>query len=265
MLGRQFGLLLQEGHLTRSSLMSGFGFLNRADYQERKGDYYSAFFQLSIGVERIIKIAYILNFKLENDMRLPTDKELRRLGHKLKEGYDVCAGFNKSSQDFSKVGSLEYDVLSVLSDFADGARYHNLNELSGGRKLDDPLQAWRTVHAKVVEQELSYKKRENIARKVYAHCDKFKIFHYSEIAEGHWVPHVDVMMKECMLAAAKPYCVWLVISLLEPFYELIYDLCSAIHKIEEGSSVPAMYEFFPFLLCDKDTVLRRKSWIALYD
>lgn len=89
MLGRQFGLLLQEGHLTRSSLMSGFGFLNRADYQEKKGDYYSAFFQLSIGVERIIKIAYILNFKLENNMRLPTDKELRRLGHKLKEGYDV--------------------------------------------------------------------------------------------------------------------------------------------------------------------------------
>lgn len=265
MLGRQFGLLLQEGHLTRSCLMSGFGFLNRADYREKKGAYYSAFFQLSIGMERLFKIAYILNFKLENDMRLPVDKDLRKLGHNLKDMYEVCAGFRKPSQYFRKPGSLEYDVLSVLSDFANGARYHNLNELSGGRKLDDPLQAWQMVHNKVSEQELSSKRRENIARRVYAHCDKYKIFHYSELAEGHWVPHVDVMMKDYILAETRPYCVWLVISLLEPFYKLLYELCSAIHKVEEGSSVPAIYEFFPFLLCNKDTVLRRKSWVALYD
>lgn len=265
MLSREFALLLQEGHLTRSSLMSGFGFLNRADYQEKKGSFYSAFFQLSIGVERIVKIAYILNFKLENNMKLPTDKELRSLGHKLKESYDCCAGFDVSPPRFSKIGSLEYEVLSVLSEFADGARYYNLNELSGGRKLSDPLQAWREVHSRVAEQELSYRKREALARQVLAHCERYKIFHYSEIAEGHWVPHVDVMLKEHILAAAKPYCVWLIISLLEPFYELLYRLCAAIHKLQDGSSVPEMYEFFPFLLCDKNTVIRRRSWVALYD
>jgi hypothetical protein len=265
MFAREFDLFLQEGHLARSCLLSGFGFLNRADYMERKGSYYSAFFQLSIGIERLIKIAYMLNHKLENNMSLPDESSLTKLGHNLLRGYDICSGFNGAPEGFAKPDSIEYDILSALSDFGRGSRYHNLNELLGKARHVDPIKAWHDLHLRIANEDLSYKKQEALNKRAIDYCDRMGRFHYARNVNGEYVPYVDILAGFYTMEAATPYCVWHVLALLSPFYKLLYTLCSKLHLEENGDSVPYMYEFFVFLLCNKRTVLQRKSWVSLYD
>jgi len=69
---RTFSLLQQEGHLARASLLTGIDFLLRANLDERKiGNFYSSFFQLAIGIERILKLVIITNHMLENKYKPP--------------------------------------------------------------------------------------------------------------------------------------------------------------------------------------------------
>ena len=63
MFSEKFKLLQQEGYLTQSSLCQGLTFLRKANLGEKeRGLFYSAFFQLSIGIERFMKIVVILDY-----------------------------------------------------------------------------------------------------------------------------------------------------------------------------------------------------------
>lgn len=261
MLSKEFGLFLQEGHLARSCLLSGFGFLNAADYMERKGGYYSAFFQLSIGIERLIKIAYMLNYKLENNMSLPPEKEIFKLGHDLVRGYNICADFKDAPDSFCKAGSVEYDMLTILSDFGRTSRYHNVNELLRKQTQADPIRAWHKIHVLVANEDISLRRQETLNMKAIAHCDRMRMFNYAQNVNGDYIPYVDILSNMLVLEAASPSCVWRVISMVSPFYKLLYQLCSELHK-KDDDSVPYMYEFFAFLLCDKASALRRRSWAS---
>lgn len=86
---RTFALLQQEGHLARTSLLSEIDLLLKANLDERNiGRFYSAFFQLTVGIERILKLVIITNHMLENNYKPPTDEELRKkYGHNLKATY----------------------------------------------------------------------------------------------------------------------------------------------------------------------------------
>jgi len=76
--GKSFHLLAQEGHLAKSALLSGFDFLLRAEANANKdGQFYAAFFQLSIGIERLLKLVVVAQHMLENNFVSPTPKQLK--------------------------------------------------------------------------------------------------------------------------------------------------------------------------------------------
>lgn len=52
-------LLEQEGLLAQACLCNGLTALRRANLGDKKGLFYSAFFELSIGFERVLKLALI--------------------------------------------------------------------------------------------------------------------------------------------------------------------------------------------------------------
>ena len=58
---RKFTLLTQEAHLAKNTLLSGFDLLLKANFfQDKDGYFYSAFFNLSIGMERLLKLDALL-------------------------------------------------------------------------------------------------------------------------------------------------------------------------------------------------------------
>lgn len=72
----------QEGYLFRSCLTSGLTSLRAAGTHD-KGKFYSSFFNLSIGVERLCKTIVIINRMLKNKMQPPSESKMRRLGHQI--------------------------------------------------------------------------------------------------------------------------------------------------------------------------------------
>ena len=85
-----FFLLQQEGYLISSCL--GIGLTNlRSAHVHNKGAFYSALFNLSVGFERLMKALVIIEHMLNNDLSVPTKKQLKAYGHNIIDLYDCCA------------------------------------------------------------------------------------------------------------------------------------------------------------------------------
>lgn len=154
---RTFTLLQQEGHLARASLLTGIDLLLKANLDERKiGNFYSSFFQLTIGIERILKLVVIANHMLENNYKPPTDGELKsKYGHNIKATYLYALsvrnkwGHKKVAPPIS--GSIEDNILDFLEKFANKARYYNLRELNNTTADRGPLGDWYSICKKNCE------------------------------------------------------------------------------------------------------------------
>jgi len=111
-------LLANEASLTSSLLGSGLNALRRADTYN-KGLYYQAFFSLSIGIERLLKIIIINQYRCENEGTFPKDIKLKKLSHNL---IDLCEHTGISFRN-----SLHIKIIEFLSSFSTKARYYNID------------------------------------------------------------------------------------------------------------------------------------------
>lgn len=147
-------------------MAAGLTTIRKAHYANT-GIYTNAFFQLTIGLERILKLILVVDFMLDNGGGFPDDKYVRAKGHSLLE-------LIKSARDVAnrrslKVGYAYPDdpitdaIVDVLTEFATATRYYNLDYLTGGKSKDmsDPLKAWyERVGALIFEKHHSAKKRD---------------------------------------------------------------------------------------------------------
>lgn len=261
----------QEGHLASSALLGGFESLNKLNY-DSAGTVYSALLQLATGLERIMKIAFILHHRAAHDSANPSDKQLREFSHSLTELYGHLASLHDqhgAEGGWYKEGSLQHDVLAFLAEFAKGSRYYNLDRLVEGRQSPDPLIRWFELHMRIATESLSNRKRQGIMAKAQNYCDRNGRFGWEMGPYGRWDLTVDVLYQMEVARQSRGHLVWIIIELLRPVYDLIYELVHANHALDEAKGtrepdVPHMYEFFPFCLCPKETAVRRKAWTTLF-
>lgn len=118
-----FLLLQQEGYLFSTSLTSGLTALRRANVHE-KGAFYSAFFHLSIGLERLLKTTIIIDHMLDHSLRPPDRGTVKKFKHKLRELYSKADAIAKSRSHGSlrelPPADLTTEIVSFLDDFAQG-------------------------------------------------------------------------------------------------------------------------------------------------
>jgi hypothetical protein len=76
--------LNREASLVSKIIGSGATALGRASYGSGFGEYYTAFFGLSIGIERLAKLILIADYATNNKGALPDQSVVRKHGHKLK-------------------------------------------------------------------------------------------------------------------------------------------------------------------------------------
>lgn len=81
--------------IQNSCLCNGLTALLRANLGDKKGFFYSTFFELSIGLERMLKQALILDYMSRNQSAPPDSKTVEGYGHKLRTLFDkikaICA------------------------------------------------------------------------------------------------------------------------------------------------------------------------------
>lgn len=164
--------LLMEVEISIKLLKKGMG-----DLQKINGAndfYYAPILLLSSGYERLIKC--LLCLALMDDYRKfkePPYKTSKRKGHNLDYLLDrllsVCAEKNYSSKfpaAKSDINLLRKDnnlrkIISLLSDFAQGGRYYNLDiVLKGASAYKDPVKGWDKIETTIL------KTREDLLKKL---------------------------------------------------------------------------------------------------
>lgn len=267
----EYRMMAQEGHLASTSLLAGFEALTKIDY-DKPGTVYSTLFQLATGLERIMKIAVILDHKVRNDLANPSVAELRRLGHSITDLYAAirrAAEPSSPTDGWFEVETKQGELLATLSEFARGSRYYNIDQLGSGRDSPDPLTRWFGVHMQIADDTLSRKCLGDIMQRARNHCEAHGMFGWEMGPKGQWDLTVDVNYQLEAARLSRGQCVWTIIEILKPIYQLIDRLVNEVHQLEqrkgiETPTVPYMAEFFPFCLTEKSTAIRRKMWTSLF-
>jgi hypothetical protein len=125
--------------------------LGRANYADALGEYYTAFFGLSIGLERLAKLVLVAGLCSTNGGELPAQAVVRKFGHKLAvlcDATDDVAQRRQLELQYPRpVGGIPVKIVECLDNFADAnrGRYANFSEL-GDPDLgeNEPIQVWWT-------------------------------------------------------------------------------------------------------------------------
>lgn len=274
---RTFTLLQQEGHLARTSLLSGIDLLLKANLDERKvGNFYSAFFQLTIGLERILKLVIITNHMLENNYKPPTDDELRKkYGHNLKTTYlyalSVRNKWGHEKVSIPATNSIEDKTLNFLEKFANKARYYNLRELNNTTADHGPLGEWYAICKKVAEADIGYAKLEKAAQQIMHQLDQAGLVGYSPRLgfDGHPMTLFDDYWRMHLIQKTAPHLVWKIVQFIRPLYNALNYIAHEAMEFEEKNQlklpvIPHLYEFFVFSLATKPDTMRRKAWARIF-
>jgi len=270
-----FVLLQQEGYLIRTSLAQGLTALRNANLSD-KGQYYAAFFGLSIGIERLLKVILILDHTARNSLNAPPTSALKRqagrTGHDLTALF-VAAQALQSSRDphplaFMRPQTLEHDILTHLSDFAEACgRYANLDALSTSRPPADPLARWKDISTRILEVDVPERSKRLARQKATALS--------TALADSTIVRAFDLDKRQLSvhewfetpsmqdLAAAR--AVVRVLRILSPLADFLEEVnrraSKTAHRIAPNEpSVPFVRDFLVYLSVDKTIALRRKRW-----
>ncbi|MCY3824215.1 MAG: hypothetical protein OXG62_10140 [Nitrospinae bacterium] len=139
----------REASLVRHLIGSGVTSLGKANYADKEGEYYTAFFGLSIGLERLAKLILVADFTILNDGQMPAEEVVRNFGHKLvllldtvneiSINHNLVLEYTRPNSEISNV------IVECLDAFADASRgrYANFASL-GDPNLgpEEPIRKW---------------------------------------------------------------------------------------------------------------------------
>ncbi len=267
-------LLEQEGLLAQACLCNGLTALRRANLGDKKGLFYSAFFELSIGFERVLKLVLILDHMARNKLVPPDSKTVEDYGHKLRSLFDatkaVCATHSVTALDAFQAGSLSIVILEFLDDFAHpGGRYSNINKLTGHKhqELADPIAQWGEIANRIMREQATP-----------GECKRAQLngLVASAAFGGAAVNLISDLNKQSMdvallhvraseLDTAAKHAIYALVTLIAAVREVIDSLCGVAWSANPpgtsgAATVPDMKEFFQFAWADKQYVMRKRRW-----
>jgi hypothetical protein len=263
-----FWLLQQEGTLIEASLASGLTSIRTAN-PGHKGNYYSAFFQLSIGVERLLKVVLILDHMAANGLATPSRKVLRDFGHDLVDLHRQVAAAPSvaGALESPASGSVEEALLHFLSDFAKTTRYHNLDALTSSQAPIDPLAQYSQIFTRVLSEDVNRRKLQQIndTASGLAAITEAHLSVLGRDLDGRMISQQGAFQLGPLHSAGTPFVVLHLYALLQPIrtaMERSSDAAQMInHQVRPGiAAVPFMEEFLVFLTFDRATVLRKRRW-----
>jgi hypothetical protein len=155
----------REAALVRHLVGSGATALGRASYADKMGEYYTAFFGLSVGLERLAKLILVADFAISNGGAMPAEKVVQQYGHKLANLMDVVskvASKHSLKLDYPRPADpISAKIVECLDSFADASRgrYANFAAL-GDPNLgkDEPIRMWWSEVAELILKEHYYGK-----------------------------------------------------------------------------------------------------------
>lgn len=263
-----FALLQQEGYLTRSCLQTGLSALANANIDDhRKGNFYVAFFQLSIGMERLMKLTLIIDHMATHNLKLPDNQLLRKYSHNLNKLFQGVMSIEQrflQENAFSSVmdNQIEKDIFTFLDEFAQNARYANLDRLTGKQHSTDPLEVWIGIVKRIFETEVPVGTQRSMG--IDAASASAMLTPYTIIVgtdpKKTFGSLKQVWQLGSMIELVVPLVFWHIMKIIYPMYKSLDNVSREAQGINLSAArdimiVPTMYEFFiDFVSDDRDFV-----------
>lgn len=261
-----YSLLEQEGFLIRSCIGIGLTDL-RSAHVHNKGAFYSFLFNLSIGLERLLKALIIIEYIVMNNLAVPTKKQLKSYGHNIEELYDQCVLIAKARNvevpDRNCLNSIQKEIILLLSDFAQTSRYHNLDALNPSYVGTDPLEHWGQILTAILEYDVPKAQKEKILRQSNLMATAIDDMTFTLM---HGLDKKPLSTEEALALPglhdqAAKYAVLHVVNILSPLRDLISELSYQAYTLNTPEPMfPQMQEFIEWLWNDRQYVLRKKRW-----
>lgn len=165
--------MANECGLTVSMIDSGLDALKKANISQ-KGLYYQAFFSLSIGIERLLKISLISEYRVENEGEFPNNNKMKKYGHDLNK---LLKSLNIKFEN-----NIDLSIVSLLNDFAKSSRYYNVDVMVNGLpRINDPLVEWNSIRNQIIECYDSQIERDENKYQLAALLDSNSIFIHHDL------------------------------------------------------------------------------------
>lgn len=278
---KQFSLLVQEAHLAKNSILSGFDLLLKAEfYADKDGYFYSAFFHLSIGIERLLKLAVVVDYMIKNDLKAPTKSQLKSYGHNIESLFATCDALISSYRPSAKereVVCVDGQIVDFLSRFALSTRYFNLDQVSSSEASSaskSPLYEWWSICVALYDEFTPWSVREKQSMQLMYSMDKQGApngYTWDLDANGHPMTVFDQLNRRRIGTKSSHLAVWRMVEMLKPVHFLLDHMGRHAHQmeVERGELlplVPHFEDFFWFLLASRiDIMRRRSSWLRLFN
>jgi len=275
---KNFSLLAQEAHLAKNTLLSGLDLLLKANFfQDKDGYFYSAFFHISIGMERILKLAVVTNHMLSNNYQVPTKKQLKKISHNIRELDDKALEMMPLYRHPNASSPIRTDndkaLIDFFTEYGSESRYFNLDEVCEAKMDRSPLDKWLDLSISIYEEYTSPKIRQKSELNLMYKMDRNGIVngftdHLNE--EGNPLMVFDCFHRQYMIQKSTPLVIWRLIEVLRPMYFLLEAMANKATDYETENKINSMviphYEdFFYFLLAEKSTIKRRKKWLEIFN
>jgi hypothetical protein len=263
-----FLLLQNEGFLIENSIRTSLASL-RKWRSEDKGAFYGAFFGLTIGFERFLKVLILLDH-WNHHRKFLTDSELKVYCHDIEKLYafaeNLFQQYNVIRKDHLKLDKTDKRLLTFLSNFAKRSRYYNLFTLAGSTGAIDPMGEWEDLLREIYERDVSKDRQlpdldENEI--LIDHIEGNGAMRFSSVGNTIQTQTEHIQDQKKMLLALPEMC-WRVVKLLAPLHVLLISVHEEIRQKDHGNdgelSVPYMEEFLEFICEDKNVILESQNW-----
>lgn len=270
-LSATFNALSKEAQFTKEMLGSGATQIRRANYAS-KGVYFQAFTSLSTGLERIGKLCLMLDHYIDHNRQFPDPTYMKnQIGHDLMAIYRQSKSIipkHSVSMTFMRDldGDIHQAVLVLLSEFALGDRYSNIDLLVGGRRQSDPIASWsRLVDQPLYLAKVPQKRKDTIQRNaaiIAAALDQHAmVLHTSET--GDEVTDLEQASRMTgVYESVAPYRQLVVMQVIRYWVELLRSLQYKAMELG-GEDIPYFSEIFAPFLNDDSYIKTRKTWDKL--
>jgi hypothetical protein len=265
--------LNRESSLVRSLIGSGVTALGKASYGDKKGEYYTAFFALSVGLERLAKLILITDFALQHNGQLPNQKILTKYGHKLHKLLDEANEIQERhgvKLTFSRPTSeIPQRIIECLDLFADASRgrYANIGALGNPNFSEEfePIRKWwDNVATLILERHYFGKSIRNrvernahiVDRMLGGHASVLFLPESGETIHDVLSASIRSGQTELVQKFGRYYTLMLVRWLSDLFCKLTLIAC---HK-KQLDAFFGHDEFFSTFRVDDDFLLRRRVW-----
>ena len=252
-----FKLLQKEAFLANSCILSGFDFLIKGRFESGYvGAYFAAFFHLTIGIERLLKLVYVSNYMMENNMNFPQNKDIKEFGHGIDVLLKECDGIGeKYGIRKEKLDSIDESIISFLTSFADAKKGRYFNFLGKYQEENNPLWGWQNICFNILKNDIA--KKNKIVREQLALIEDKSID--DDMKAIYIFPQ---LFPKC-----NHYAVLRIIRILAQFVRTLEKISLLHHKrdieidIGKYPDIPYYGNIFCFAYIPRDYILRKKRWI----